>query len=240
VTRRNAALLVLLVTLLPGCTGPVPSASIATPTDRDPVAGTIQFQCGGNFDAALLSTPANAENGTDDVAPFLRAAIASGELSGGMVVPQTGWHRIGQDNMSARFVHLGVEQPILLEFRRTAGEGWVLDQVGFCRPSPVLPEGARAATWILDPGRLGPGPESTSFFALVTEELCASGQRRDLRLIDPTVHLLEDRVYVLFATQPLGGEGECPGDPPASVTVQLGEPLGDRELIDPTVLFPVE
>jgi hypothetical protein len=240
VTRPIAGLITLVVALLVGCTGPQPSGSLSTTAGPNTASGRIQFACGGapsGFDAELLSTPGTAENGTDEVAPFLRAALAPGEIDGTMV-PATGWHRIGRDNMLAQFANFETDQALVLEFRRTAGEGWELETLGICLPRPVLPDGARAATWVLDPGRLGPGPESTSFFALVTESACASGQRTDLRLLDPTVHPLEDRVYVLFAVQPLGGEGECPGDPPTSVTVQLGEPLGDRELVDPTTLFP--
>jgi hypothetical protein len=235
VARPRVALLVLLVTLLAGCTGPDPSGSPAATAAPNAAGGEVRFSCGGGtFDAEVLSTPGHAENSTEGAGPFLGNVVASGELPDGTIVPATGWHRISQDNMSAEFMNLGVEPPAFLEFRRIAGEGWELDSWGSCRPQVVVPNGGRAATWVLDPGRLGPGPESSSFFALVSEPLCTSGQRSDLRLIGPVVQALEDRVYVLFATQPLGGEGECPGDPPVSVTVQLGEPLGDRELVDPS------
>ena len=41
-----------------------------------------------------------------------------------------------------------------------------------------------------------------------------------------------DEVIVSIYVEPLQGDQECPGNPPARFTVELREPLGDRQLID--------
>jgi hypothetical protein len=42
-----------------------------------------------------------------------------------------------------------------------------------------------------------------------------------------------DRVVVIFTVDPLpDGAYTCPGNPPTGVTVELSEPLGDRQLLD--------
>jgi hypothetical protein len=36
----------------------------------------------------------------------------------------------------------------------------------------------------------------------------------------------------MFAVRPLPGGQDCPSNPPTRVTIDLGQPLGDRTLLD--------
>ena len=47
----------------------------------------------------------------------------------------------------------------------------------------------------------------------------------------PQIIPTETHVLVVFAVRSLGG-GTCPSNPSTRVAVTLGEPLGDRQLVD--------
>ncbi len=74
----------------------------------------------------------------------------------------------------------------------------------------------------------------------MTERSCASGQSSEGRVEDPLIVYRDDAVIVTFFVEPLDGGQECPGNPPAAVDVELGEPLGDRLLLDGGVWPPRE
>jgi hypothetical protein len=95
------------------------------------------------------------------------------------------------------------------------------------------PGNAGVATWALAPGQ-DIGPETTEFVAMVTERACASGQSSEGRIVGPQIeHYVNDRTLtVTFQVRSLDGVQACPGNPPTAVTVVLGEPLGNRRLLD--------
>jgi hypothetical protein len=77
-----------------------------------------------------------------------------------------------------------------------------------------------------------PGPTTQIFDALVTERACASGRNLTGRLVGPIVVPTADMVLVFFGVHPLPANQDCPGNPPTRVPVDLGQPLGSRELRD--------
>ena len=95
------------------------------------------------------------------------------------------------------------------------------------------PDEAGVATWALAPGQ-DIGPDTTEFVAMVTELACASGQSSEGRIIGPQLeHFVNERTLtVTFQVRSLDGVQACPGNPPTPVRVVLGEPLGDRRLLD--------
>ena len=108
---------------------------------------------------------------------------------------------------------------------------WSFRSSGGCDPQRVFHDGLNSATWAL-PGA-APGPEATSVTILVTEFGCASGQSADGRVAEPIVEYTEDAVLITTRVDPpVGNSFTCPGPPPTEVTVELDQPLGDRDLLD--------
>jgi hypothetical protein len=75
-------------------------------------------------------------------------------------------------------------------------------------------------------------PESTSIELLVNERGCASGQSAEDRMAPAEIEYGEDAVVVTTRVVPPPGPQTCPSNPDTPVTVELEEPLGDRELLD--------
>jgi hypothetical protein len=96
---------------------------------------------------------------------------------------------------------------------------------------PMAPGGP--ATWTFAPEQ-AIGPQTTEFVAMVTERACASGQSSEGRIIGPQIeHFVDEKTLTItFQVRSLDGAQECPGNPPTPVRVVLGEPLGNRRLLD--------
>lgn len=85
------------------------------------------------------------------------------------------------------------------------------------------------ATWRTDPDA-PPDPRSTSITALVTRLGCASGETGPV--LRPGVLREVDRITITFTVEAIHGFQDCQGNPEVRYVVDLGEPLGDRELVD--------
>jgi hypothetical protein len=89
--------------------------------------------------------------------------------------------------------------------------------------------GSTPAGWQLDPAVLTVA--STTFFASVTRTECASGITGDVG--EPIVEMDTSEVVVTFRPPDLPpGPYTCGSNAPTVVEVDLGEPLGDRVLVD--------
>ena len=120
---------------------------------------------------------------------------------------------------------------VAVTYEQAADGTWSFRSSGGCEPQRVFHDGLDPATWAL-PGA-APGPAATSVPILVTEMGCASGQSSEGRVAEPIVEYTDDAVLLTTRVEPLAGNGfTCPGNPSTEVTVQLDEPLGDRELLD--------
>jgi hypothetical protein len=100
-----------------------------------------------------------------------------------------------------------------------------------CAPY-VVRRGIEASDWRLDPGFPEPQPTDTVLHLLVRELNCASGQPADDRVQKPRVLDRRRAITITYFVKPLGGFQTCPGNPPTAVTLDLGEPLGERRLLD--------
>lgn len=118
--------------------------------------------------------------------------------------------------------HLGIA------FERRDGQ-WTLARAGGCVPEVRHPSGARRAAW--EPAE-EVHPETTHLEVAVRERMCASGQPADDRLLSPEIELGEDAVVVTWFVEPVPGGASCPSNPITAATLELPEPLGDRELLD--------
>lgn len=90
---------------------------------------------------------------------------------------------------------------------------------------------AQPAPWELAPG-MELSTSSTSIDVLVHEVGCAGGESANGRIAEPEVRYESGQVVVMMRVIPVPGAAPCPGNPDTPVTLELDEPLGDRDLLD--------
>lgn len=217
-----------------------PETSPAAP--GGPALGEIRYSCDGppGFLPALLDEPPVAELENHPSAAALRASIE--EVGPDIdMLPRSGYWLVHRDDDSAEYLARRVGDPPFVHVGfQSDGGSWSISGWGDCRPRIVL-DGLSQTTWILDPAAGLPGPEATTFTALVTETECTGGQAMGARLLPPSITYGGDSVLVVFAARPLDlGMATCPSNPPSRVVVELGEPLGERMLLDAGVFPPAD
>lgn len=120
---------------------------------------------------------------------------------------------------------------VAVTYEQATDGTWSFRSSGGCEPQRVFHDGLDPATWAL-PGA-APGPEATSVSILVTEMGCASGQSSEGRVAEPIVEYTDDAVLITTRVEPpVGDFFNCMGNPATEVTVELDEPLGDRDVLD--------
>lgn len=108
---------------------------------------------------------------------------------------------------------------------------------GACSLEARLPAGLNRVNWHVDP-EFELDPASTMIHLLATERECASGQAMGGRLRSPQVVITSREVRITLAADPPPGDYQtCQGNPEQSVTIELGMPLGDREVVDGLVVL---
>ena len=88
-------------------------------------------------------------------------------------------------------------------------------------------EGSRAV-WFIDSAN-PPTSEDHSFTALVSRVGCNSGVTGPVD--KPVVDVTDSMIVISFTVEP-SNEGTCPGNDSVPYLVDLGQPIGDRELVD--------
>lgn len=234
-TRRLTALiLVACAALAAGACGnaAVPSGS-DSPDGSVPIElANIRYTCGKfPFAIGLLTAgPGNAERADHPAAAALRAHLAGAgpEIAS---LPDSGWHLAGMTELAAEFVVVDGAEIETVFVEHPVG-GWEVSGWGQCRPLVVLAEGLGAASWAYDPAQPRPGAATQEFDAMVTELACNSGQPAVGRIVGPEIVRTADTILVMFAVRPRGGNQDCPSNPATRARVDLGEPLGERKLLD--------
>jgi hypothetical protein len=106
-------------------------------------------------------------------------------------------------------------------------------EVGFAPvdplPTPMI-EAQPAPWWPADPADIG--PETVVLDVLLIEQTCAGGEPADDRVLSPEIDVRDDEVIVTFLVEPVEGIVTCPRNPPTAAVLDLGEPLGERVLLD--------
>jgi len=203
-------------------------------------AGPLQYTCGRfPFGAEILGRGDTDEAGADPASTALRHHLAKTgpDID---VLPDHGWTMVGTDADGAEFVTEDGDLGMKVVTLHSADVGpWIVTGWGDCRPQRVLPAGLGEASWTLDPAEPPPDAATQTFTALVTERDCASGQSSVGRVVGPDILELGNEVLVTFAVRPLAGDAQtCQGNPVTRVLVDLGSPLGDRQLLDGGTLPP--
>lgn len=83
-----------------------------------------------------------------------------------------------------------------------------------------------------------PAPGDTSVDVLVHERACASGRSAEGRIQLVELNETAEQVQLRIGVRPPDGDHTCQGSPPTPFTVELNGPLGDREIIDASVVPP--
>jgi hypothetical protein len=241
---RSSAVALLVLLAVAACAGASASADPATSVADPPPGpgiGEVRYACDEppGFALSLLEQPAEAEREAHPSAEALRLAIAQAGPDLDML-PDSGYWLVSRDAAKAQYLARGPggqEPPFVFAMLQSRGGMWILSGWGQCRPAIVL-DGSSLARWTLDPAVSMPGPDATTFTALVTERACTGGQPMGARLLPPSITYGADTISVVFAARPLEGDSfDCPGNPATRVVVELREPLGDRRLLD-AGLFP--
>lgn len=86
-----------------------------------------------------------------------------------------------------------------------------------------------------------PSPDQTTIDLLVHEQACASGQSAEGRIELVEAEETDDQIRLRIAVRPYqpGGAATgvtCQGNPPTPFTVELTEPLGERQVLDASVV----
>ena len=241
--RRMAAIALsalMAAACSPATPTPVPSAA----PNSIPPAGVafLRYACGRfPFGAEVLDITREDELASTPAAGALRAHLGQAGPDFDLL-PEHGWTLVGSDATGAEFVAVTNGDPGMVFVTVDRGEtGWTVGGWGNCRPSRVLPNGLGSADWWLPPDQPKPGPGTRTLDALVMERACASGRPADGRIVGPDVVGVNSLVLVTFAVRSLGdGAQSCQGNPASRVTVDLGEPLGTRTLLDGGTLPPRE
>jgi heat shock protein HslJ len=129
----------------------------------------------------------------------------------------------------------GGDPPFAYATFELTDEGWTPRGWGQCSIE-LTAEGWGTASFVVDPEQ-PPHGETNDVQVLATERGCAGGEPptgRDVR----SLILDEDQesVSVVILVEPRGGD--CPGNPAFPFQVPLGEPLGDREILDASTYPP--
>lgn len=113
---------------------------------------------------------------------------------------------------------------------------WLLTSAGPCAQRLVTDDDLGEADLTLADT---PSPDDTSVDLLIHERACASGQSAEgrVQLVELTETTDEVRLWI-GVLPPEGDAQTCQGNPATPFTVELSEPLGDREIVDASVVPP--
>ena len=94
------------------------------------------------------------------------------------------------------------------------------------------------ASWWLDPAAAPLSPDATTIPALITERACASGQPPGDRVVAPEVFSSEAAILATVWIRRQQGGQDCQGNPAVPLEIELGQPVGDRQLLDGSEIPP--
>jgi hypothetical protein len=242
-TRFPPILIATLVLALAisACGEASPSSGSSAPdasTAVDPAM--LRFTCGTfPFGPEVINDgPGTDEQAANPAATALRAHLAMDEPDIDFL-PDTGWHLVGMDARQAEFVTVGGDLGMKMVSVENGPTGWKVSGWGDCQARTSLADGLGEAEWAFDPAQPKPVATTQVFDAMVTEMACNSGKAADGRIVGPQFVKSPASILVIFAVRPRpGGFQTCPSNPATRVQADLGEPLGNRKLLDGSRLPP--
>lgn len=209
-------------------------APITSAAADDPIVGCPS---GPTFPLSAIDDVPPVSEAPDGVEAAMRTFLDNEE---GAFWPQDGWRILHPTPEQVLVVHVGdrstaAEAGLSFMTLEADGNGWKWAGASAGADCPLqfqLDEGLGTVEWQLDPDVPEPGPDATTVHVLANERACASAQAMGDRLNEPVVLADESLISITFSVVPLDGDQECPSNPSTAVEVDLGEPLGDRRLVD--------
>ena len=117
---------------------------------------------------------------------------------------------------------------------RAAEIGWPTVAEVLPPAASEIPAGFGPATWALDPAFPLPGPTASKLHVLVWERACSSGRPTSGRMSAPVIDDSATSVSITIGVRPMTDNAlhACPIPRGTPALIHLGEPLGDRTLLD--------
>ncbi|MFN2588718.1 MAG: hypothetical protein ABR613_11455 [Actinomycetota bacterium] len=194
-------------------------------------ASSLMYSCGGaRFSIERLESPIPDEEIPQDAWDALDKEAARLQPDLGL----TGRDDWGAVRYSRSQVTFLTEKPSRrfpyssFTLERARGD-WSFAGAGDCRPSAVARDGKDAAEWrvVVEPG------ESDDELRLSASEMnCSSGRKLAPEDFEPRVVYEPDRILIALLTEPPEGAQTCIGNPWTRLTLELDEPVGDRDIYD--------
>lgn len=248
-TRVGLAVVSALV--LAGCSGaPVPSSTAAPEStaaaDSASPADSVAYECNGRF---VDPETHNADVRADQLPAEDAAGIAAGAADMGddaLLADPSAWiiaARSGSSVTLLRPLEAEGDYDVVVfdemdEVPATGEPGWMLTSSASCTlaldPAPLT-----SAQVTLDPAA-ATDADSTQLALFVTERECNSGRDAEGRIELVSLQETADAVIVRVAVSPHTEDAAhtCQSNPPTPFTVELDEPLGDREVLDGSLVVP--
>jgi hypothetical protein len=194
----------------------------------------IRYACQKSppFALDVFSGPAGAENELHPSAEALRAFLIS---IGPGLLPARGWRLAERTETIAFYIAEGVAEAPYAQVQLEMSGAWTVTRYGDCRPQLSHP-GIGGSELMLDAGDPPPDAATTELFVLVIELDCASGRSAADRLLPPVVELTPAQARIAIPVRQIDGPRECSPNPQTRSKILLGEPLGERELVNASVL----
>lgn len=193
--------------------------------------GDLRYTCGGTaFDPARLEGPGDLEHSETALGDALRKILKTpdGTMGG------EGWRIVHEkgNKVDVAAPSPNNEHPYVhAVFRRSKGD-WKPVNWGDCLPMAVVGERS-PALWELE---TEPSDDATQLQLMVEESACSSGRELTEDNTRADIEYSQDVVVILMSADSLkAGKNvgfTCIGVPPAAITIELEEPVGDRQLVD--------
>lgn len=233
-----AVVLSLVLSLVLSACGEPAVPPVAAPT----ISPNLTFTCADAlFPVAALDNPLGAETAEDPAAVALRRFLRSTDKRA-EDMPLNGYRVLSAGAERVVYATSRVDGgPLIAVDARLSNDRWAVVGIAPCVPELSMP-GLHVGTWRLTVGAARPAPGATSFEARVTEMACTSGRTAEGRILPPLIIREPRRVLVVFGILPLTAPAiqTCQAAPPTPVVVELGQPLGPRELLDGGVFPPAD
>ena len=244
-SRLGAVLVALALT---GCAGS--AAETAPSTSPAPFVAGDDFLCSG---LPVSREALDARLPLSEIDEQGRIALAEAVWDDGSPIdlaPEDGWYVVtSTDDMVAVMRDVDVVQdlvsPGIEPDREFQTINWVDDATNLA-PGWYGWSGGRCALTIdlgehTVPGiefQMPPDPNSDELRLLVSEESCNSGKNAEGRVEVLSLEETDSQVSLVLGVRPRGGMQTCPGHPATPFTVNLSEPLGDREVLHAGLVDP--